>query len=225
VAAQLEQYVLRGGYRPGDKLPSEREFTALLGFSRTAVREAVKQLSQQGLIRSSVGRGLFMAEHSTAALAASIDTALHLGGGRAGDVMEMRHILGTAAARLAAQRATADDLRTMSQAVEEMEGDYQVPGVMARTGSAFHRAVGRAAHNPLLAALYEPVMMLMDRVRRDLPTGGPTKRGAEDHRRLYSAIAARDPEAAAAAMEQHLAYYEQRLTTYIPNWPALPVRR
>jgi len=56
--AHLEDYIRRRGFRPGDRLPSERAFSELLGFSRTAVREAVKQLNQKGLVRSSVGRGL-----------------------------------------------------------------------------------------------------------------------------------------------------------------------
>src|SRR5688572_12632685 len=109
-AARLEDYIRRGGFKPGDKLPSERQFSELIGFSRTAVREAVKQLNQKGLVRSSVGRGLFVAERSSASVAASLDTLLHLGNGTVGDVMEMRHILSVAAARLAATRATDADL-------------------------------------------------------------------------------------------------------------------
>jgi DNA-binding FadR family transcriptional regulator len=67
-------------------------------------------------------------------------------------------------------------------------------------------------------------MALMDRARADMPLpGGPTERGARDHRRIYEAVAARDPDAAAAAMEEHLAYFEGLLTTHFPGWRDLPV--
>jgi GntR family transcriptional repressor for pyruvate dehydrogenase complex len=222
--ARVEDYIRRGGYKAGDKLPSERQFSELLGFSRTAVREAVKQLNQKGLVRSSVGRGLFVADRSSASVAASLDTLLHLGNGTVGDVMEMRHVMGAAAARLAALRATDEDLATLRGLLDELERDWRIPGVMRRAGGAFHLVLAHAAHNPLLAALSEPVLALMDRVRSDLPIpGGPTERGARDHRRLYDAVAARDGGAAASAMEDHLSYYEALLDGAVPAWRDLPV--
>ena len=225
-AARLEDYIRRGGFKPGDKLPSERQFSELIGFSRTAVREAVKQLNQKGLIRSSVGRGLFVAERSSDAVAASLDTVLHLGEGTVGDVLEMRHVLGTAAARLAAVRATDADRAELLALLDELERDWRVPSVMRRTGGAFHLVLARAAHNPLLAALSDPVLALMDRIRTDVPIpGGPTARGARDHRRIYDAIEARDADAAAAAMEEHLSYYESLLDRGVPGWRSLPVPR
>jgi GntR family transcriptional regulator, transcriptional repressor for pyruvate dehydrogenase complex len=221
--ARLEEHIRRGGYKPGDRLPSERQFSELLGFSRTAVREAVKQLNQKGLVRSSVGRGLFVADRSSDAVAASLDTLLHLGEGTVGDVMEMRHILGAAAARLAAARAREGDLAALRVLVEELERDWRRPGVMSRAGGAFYLVLARAAHNQLLAALTEPVMALMDRVRDVHPLGGPSERGAGDHRRIYDAVATRDAEAAAGAMEDHLAYYESRLDRAAPGWRTMKV--
>lgn len=222
--ARLEDYIRRGGFKPGDKLPSERQFSELLGFSRTAVREAVKQLNQKGLVRSSVGRGLFVADGSSEAVAATLDTLLHLGNGTAGDVMEMRHALGVAAARLAAQRATEADLGALRAALEEMERSWNVPGAVRRTGSAFYLALARASHNQLLVAVTEPVMELMNRTRGDLPLpGGPSPRAAADHRRIYEAVAAKVPEAAVAAVEEHLAFFESRLDEAYPGWRALPI--
>jgi GntR family transcriptional repressor for pyruvate dehydrogenase complex len=221
---RVEDYIRRGGFRSGDKLPSEREFAELLGCSRTAVREAVKQLNQKGLIRSSVGRGLFVADRSNGAVAASLDTVLHLEGGTVGDVFEMRHVIGTAAARFAAARATPQDVAAMRLPLEEMLRDFSLPHVLSRTGRAFHLALARASHNPLLAALTEPVMDLMDRTRPSTPLrGGPSERGALGHKRIHDAVAAGDAEAAAAAMEDHLRYFESRLDASFPNWRTLPV--
>lgn len=220
----IEDYIRRGGFRPGDRLPSEREFSELLGFSRTAVREAIKQLNQKGLVRSSVGRGLFVADRSSGAVAASLDTVLHLEEGTIGHLFEMRHVLGTAAARLAAVRATADDLAALRAPLERMLRDYRVPGVLPAAGTAFHLALARASHNPLLAALTEPMMSLMNRARDLMPLrGGPSERGALDHKRIFDAVVACDPDGAARAMEDHLRYFESRLDESYPEWRELPV--
>ena len=224
VAARLEDYIRRGGFKPGDRLPSERQFSELLGFSRTAVREAVKQLSQKGLVRSSVGRGLFVADRSSAAVAATHDTVLHLGAGTVGDVMETRHILGGAAARLAASRATDADRAELRALVEEMERDWRTPGVMRRAGGAFHLVLARASHNPLLAALSEPVLALMDRIRSEMPVpGGSTEQGVRGHRRIMAAIEAGAGAAAERAMDEHLTYRESLLDRAAPGWRDLPV--
>ncbi len=224
VVELIEDYIRRGGFRPGDKLPSEREFAELLGFSRTAVREAIKQLNQKGLVRSAIGRGLFVADRSSGAIAASLETLLHLEGGTVGHVFEMRHVLGTAAARLAAIHASHDDLTALRVPLEQMLRDYHIPGVLGIAGTSFHLALARASHNPLLAALTEPVMALMNRTRDYLPLrGGPSERGALDHQHIYEAVAAHDPDGAARAMEDHLQYFESRLDDTYPAWRQLPV--
>jgi DNA-binding FadR family transcriptional regulator len=222
----VEDYIRRGGFRPGDRLPSEREFSELLGFSRTAVREAVKRLNQKGLVRSSVGRGLFVADPSSGAgaVGASLDTVLHLQGGTVGHVFEMRHVLGSAAARLAAAHATPADLAAMRAPLEEMLREYRAPNVLRRAGTAFHLALARASHNPLLVALTEPVMRVMDRTRELTPLhGGPSQRGALGHKRIYDAVAAGDADGAAGAMGDHLRYFEARLDASYAGWRKLPV--
>ena len=141
-----------------------------------------------------------------------------------GHVFEMRHVLGTAAARLAATHATADDLAALRAPLEEMLRDYRLPHVLRAAGTAFHLALARASHNPLLAALTEPVMAQMDRTRDLTPLrGGPSARGALGHQRIYAAVAARDPDAAAGAMDDHLRYFESRLDASYPAWRRLPV--
>jgi DNA-binding FadR family transcriptional regulator len=222
---RIEQHIVEGAYGPGDRLPSEREFAERLGLSRATVREAVKQLAERGLVRSSVGRGLFVAHRSSGPMTATLDALLHLDGGRLGDVREMRHILGTSAARLAARRATADDLAVLRGILDEMERGAALPGWghLGRTGNAFHLALARATHNPLLVAFTEPLFELVDRARQDYPWQ-PSAEAIPNHRRIYEAVAAHDPDAAAAAMETHLAHVERLLDRHLPGWPQRPVR-
>jgi GntR family transcriptional regulator, transcriptional repressor for pyruvate dehydrogenase complex len=222
-AERMAEHIRRGGYRPGDKLPSERGFMDLLGLSRTAVREGVKRLNQRGLVRSSVGRGLFVARRTGTAVLASLDTALHLEGGSLGEVQEARHTIEVSAARLAARRATPEDLAALREPLEEMERRGLEPGVQGRQGTAFHIGVARAAHNAVLLALTEPIMALVDRARPEMRWRG-TEQGIRNHRLIYDAIAAGDEAAAAGAMERHLRYFERLLDEHVAGWRDLPVR-
>jgi GntR family transcriptional regulator, transcriptional repressor for pyruvate dehydrogenase complex len=225
VAERLEDYVLRRGYQPGDKLPSEREFGDLFGVSRTVLREAVKLLNQKGLVQSSVGRGLYVAEPNGRTLASSIDTLLQLKQGRVDHILEVRATLEDLSARAAAERASDEDLVAMRVALDEMDRLLDRPVLFIRSDLTFHLALARATHNPLLLALVEPTMTLMQHIRErmvDLPDAAT---GAQKgHRRIYAAVLNHDPASAAAAMAEHLAHVTNVLATNIPGWRDLLVR-
>jgi GntR family transcriptional regulator, transcriptional repressor for pyruvate dehydrogenase complex len=225
VAERLEDYVLRRGYQAGHKLPSERELGELFGVSRTVLREAVKLLNQKGLVQSSVGRGLYVAEPNGGTLASSIDTLLQLKQGRVDHILEVRAALEDLSARGAAERALPGDLAAMRVALEEMDRLLSQPVLFIRSDLTFHLALARATHNPLLLALVEPTMTLMQHIRErmvDLPDAAT---GAQkNHRRIYQAVLTHDPAEAAAAMAEHLAHVTSVLANNIPGWRDLLVR-
>jgi DNA-binding FadR family transcriptional regulator len=225
IAERLEEYVLSRGYQPGHKLPSEREFGELFGVSRTVLREAVKLLNQKGLVRSSVGRGLYVAEPNGGTLASSIDTLLQLKQGRVDHILEVRATLEDLSARAAAERATAEDLAAMHLALQEMDRLLEQPVLFIRSDLIFHLALARATHNPLLLALVEPTMTLMQHIRERMVNLPNAATGAqENHRRIYQAVLAHDPEEAGAAMAEHLQHVERVLADNIPGWRDLLVR-
>ncbi|HEY3057726.1 MAG TPA: FadR/GntR family transcriptional regulator [Chloroflexota bacterium] len=225
VAERLEDYVLRRGYQPGHKLPSERELGALFGVSRTVLREAVKLLNQKGLVQSSVGRGLYVAEPNGRTLASSIDTLLQLKQGRVDHILEVRAALEDLSARAAAERASVEDLAAMRTALEEMDRLLEQPVLFIRSDLTFHLALARATHNPLLLALVEPTMTLMQHIRERMVNLPDAATGAQkNHRRIYHAVANHDPAEAGAAMAEHLAHVTSVLANNIPGWRDLLVR-
>ena len=225
VASRLEAFVFEGGFKPGDKLPSERELALQFGVSRTAIREGIKLLSQNGLLQSSVGRGLFVGQLSTLPVLSSLNVLLQLGGGTLHDVVQVRNVLESLAARLAAENATEEELDELSALVGEMEeiraagGTYGVPGT---PGPKFHIVMARASHNPLLAALIEPAMSLMNRGDSNPTQYLPgTARGVENHRRILNALRARDADEAVAAVESHCQWLMDLRTENHPEWKTL----
>src|SRR5580693_687523 len=105
IVQQVEESIRKGAMKPGDQLPSERELAQQFGVSRTAVREAVKTLSEKGLVESYSGRGTFVTSGRSQAIRHSLDWLVNSGDPQnAGYVSELREILEPEFTALAATR-------------------------------------------------------------------------------------------------------------------------
>jgi len=94
-----------------------------------------------------------------------------------------------------------------------------------RSDLTFHLALARATHNPLLLALVEPTMTLMQHVRERMVNLPNAATGAQkNHKRIYQAVVNHDPQEASAAMAEHLAHVTSVLANNIPGWRDLLVR-
>jgi GntR family transcriptional regulator, galactonate operon transcriptional repressor len=158
VAQELGQRVVGGDYSPGDALPSEADLSVELEVSRTVVREALKVLTAKGLIRSRPRVGPVVQPRHTwehldsDVLAWSTQDNKQL---RAllGQLTEVRQIVEPDAARLAATRATPDELSEIASAFAAMEDAVADPSAFLTQDLAFHEAILRASHNDLLVGL------------------------------------------------------------------------
>src|SRR5205085_5292609 len=126
VIAQIRRAILSGQDRPGDRLPTEREMSQQFGVSRVTVRDALRALEANGLVRVKVGGqgGPYVSEPDIALLSDSIGTHLQLRGTTFQELAEARQALETTAAQLAAIRATAADLAALEAAIQ---GPIQPP--------------------------------------------------------------------------------------------------
>src|SRR5437588_12147146 len=121
VAVQIEKRILDGELRSGDRLPTERELAEQFHVSRTAVREAMKILAQKGLVDMRPGRGTIVIDGAHEAMQDSIGLVMKLKLGEVGgsdNLVEVRGILETEIAALAAARATEKEIAAMREAVE-----------------------------------------------------------------------------------------------------------
>jgi DNA-binding FadR family transcriptional regulator len=141
-------------YRPGDLLPKESELTEEYGVSRTSVREGMRVLAAKGLvdIRPKVGTRVRRPDHWNVFDADIL--RWHLDAGRGDeilqDLVEVRQIMEPAAARLAAGRASMDDLQRMDRALHAMTKEANEREGYAHADVEFHLAVYAASHNTLL---------------------------------------------------------------------------
>lgn len=209
----VEEAILDGRVCVGDRLPAERDLAAQLGVGRSAVREGIRSLESRGVLRSRPGAGAQGGTIVTAVPGRALTRLLrlHVALNRfpLGDVLEARVTLERSSARLAALNATAADLAAIDGPLRDMEDPQVGIEEFNRADTAFHVAVARASRNELVTdmttAIREsmrlPILAAFHRVD-DFEGFADVLR--EEHRGIYEAIAAGDPELAAEVIERHI---------------------
>ncbi len=208
VATQIEKRILAGELHSGDRLPTERELAEQFQVSRTAVREAMKILAQKGLVDMRPGRGTIVIDGAHEAMQDSIGLAMKLKLGEVGgsdNLVEVRAILETEIAALAAARATAKEIAAMYNAIQIMDQSLDDADAFIAADNLFHEALAQATQNALILILVNSIVNLLSEQRKQIfaVEGGP-QRGQFHHRRILESIIQRDPEAARASMRSHL---------------------
>ena len=185
-----------GTYRPGDRLV-ESELAVRFGVSRTPVREALQRLETQAMLVRD-GRSLIVASLDHNQLA---------------ELYVVRAELEALAARLAARHASPEEVRVLSQMVEEDRQNQHDPEALARSNRRFHRQIHLASHNRYLVQQLDLVhrsMALMEKT--SLAAEGRSAAALSEHARIVEAIASGDGAAADKALRQHISMaWETRL--------------
>jgi GntR family transcriptional repressor for pyruvate dehydrogenase complex len=208
VIRQLTRLIEEGVIKPGDRLPSERELSEELHVSRGTVREAVQFLQTLGLLEIRHGSGTFVrvaGDGSDLRDEWRQWTIRHAA--RVHDLLEIRTALEPFAAELAAQRADTEQLSAMEDALDLMQPAVASPDVAAlvQADIAFHHALCAASGNAALSEFSDALGEQLIQERGaiwNLP--GRPERSLLEHRAIYDAVHARDPQAARQAVLDHL---------------------
>jgi GntR family transcriptional repressor for pyruvate dehydrogenase complex len=206
IVQQIEESILKGTLKTGDQLPAERELAQQFGVSRTAVREAIKSLSEKGLVEAYSGRGTFITNGTSHAIRQSLDLMMKMGQlAGTSHLAEVRDILEPEIAALAADRAEEQHLVSMRDAIALMDRSLEDPAAFIEADLDFHLALAEAAANPLILSLLDSIVALLreQRIRVFNVAGGP-QRGQSHHKCILEAIERRNPEKARDEMRAHL---------------------
>ena len=213
VIRQVEELILQGVLRPGQRLPAERELAGALDVSRPTLREALAELERRGLVVARRGAGVFVAEVLGSAFApplielfATHEAALY-------DYLAFRKDLEGLAAERAATQATDTDRAAIAAAFARMEAAHgrRSAEEEARRDADFHMAVVEAAHNVVMLHMMRSMFELLRRgvfYNRDRLFALRATREAllAQHRDIRDAVVEGRPEAARAAVAAHLDY-------------------
>lgn len=220
VVGFVRDLIERGEAGPGARLPSERELAARIGVSRPSVRAGLQALAAMGVIHTRHGAGTFIAAGPPMLATGPLSFLVALHKFTAEEMFEARRVLEIAATGLAAERATGEDLAAIADEMASMFASLGDPQTFLVHDIRFHRAVATASQNPILASLVEMISaMFYERRRRNVGRERDLKQAAEMHRTIYNWLRARNPEAARAAMSQHLAQSQAMSTEGIDRFP------
>jgi DNA-binding FadR family transcriptional regulator len=204
---KIRERIVSGAWGPGDRLPKESELAAELGLSRNSLREAVRALSQMRVLEVRQGDGTYVSSLEPDLLLESTGFVSHLLLGETGVALsEVRRILEAAAAALAAARIDELGKHELGSSLERMR-DAQGVEELVEADVAFHAVIARATGNPVLVSLLASLSTRMMRVRlwHGRTSDDAIHETREEHRRIYEAIIAGDPDLARAAATAHIA--------------------
>lgn len=213
IVSQIEEMILDGALKPGDRLPSERDLALQLDVSRPSLREAIVVLQAKGLVKVRRGGGTYVRDAFARSLTDPLIEILDRRPDTTFDVLELRLALEEVAAYYAALRANDTDRKMLRRRFEALEATYDDPD-RERNGQAdleFHMSVFDASHNVALVHVMRGLFSLVrvtiiDNLERIYRDAGGKDRIRDQHRALFEAVMSGDATAARSAANAHLGF-------------------
>jgi DNA-binding FadR family transcriptional regulator len=211
IVVALSEEIASGRLRPGDRLPTEHYLSENFGVSRNVVREAIATLRAQGLVNSRQGLGAFVAAAQPSPEPLQpVSAQLMEGDDTIRNMFEVRAVLESQAAALAAIHMTPRKLKPIREAVQHMEFTGAPTAATVNADLEFHRAVAAASGNDYLQAMIRTVLepmrpLIAANFSRHGPMFGHIPHDARhEHEALLQAFADRDAPLARKLMGEHI---------------------
>ena len=207
--------IVNGDLPVGTMLPREVDLAERFGVSRGVTRETIRALEERGMISVRHGKGATITDSAKWDVLDPDVLGVLLTGDRGdellGEYLECRRVLEVEAAGLAAERASDEDVANIKAALDRMEQAMKQPPTPVSERAyheadiAFHQALIGTTRSRVLGRLVERIHSALLLARYSLARPEyRAKRSMPEHRRIYEAVQARDPDAARAAMGAHL---------------------
>lgn len=218
VIRQVELLILRGILRPGARLPSERELSERMGVSRPSLREAVAELHKRELLETKAGSGIYVSPALEAHFSPALTRLFATHEEAVNDFIAFRRDMEGMAIERAARVGSDTDLKVVDTLYRKMEVAHKKrdPSEEAGLDAEFHMAIVEACHNVVMihvmrsmfellqaGVFFNRQVMFQQRMNRPMILA--------QHRAINTALQARDPDAARAAVSEHMDFVEVAL--------------
>jgi len=209
VVEQIQELIEEGKLKPGEKLPSERELSSQFGLSRSSIREALTALEIMGLLEIYSGLGTFVSKNVKNSATDNFDDLEDSVSPT--EIVEARKIIEPQLAKLAAQRATKEDLEEIRANLEKAEalGNDNIEE-FERLDEEFHLLIAKAAYNEVLYRFAESLKTLRSSKLwgnlkyKSLQKGNRVAKYKEEHKELYEALSTRNARQAELISKKHI---------------------
>jgi DNA-binding FadR family transcriptional regulator len=193
VAQHLQSQIQSGAYQLEQQLPSEHELTREFGVGRSSIREAIRKLENNGMVRVQQGLGTFVIALSPAR--ESLSKLLHTSEDR--DIAEVREVLEIKIVEKAARFRTEDDIRNIKANLEKRNkaADQNKLQAWLEADMAFHLSIAAASKNPVLANIYKTFVeqQLKKSIKKNYSEKESMHRLTELHIQLLDTIIKKQP--------------------------------
>lgn len=214
-----------GKLAPGDQLKDERGLAEELGVSRVPLREAIKSLTQIGVLISRHGEGTFVNTNSADVMTNAMNLYVAMEDSLVLEFAEVRRLMEKEAARLASQNATEEEIKEMMDLCAERERIAQEeknPDLLREKlnehDTNFHMAIAKATHNSVFYNFLDSMRSNLH-LHQEEAAHQPNmlNKANTAHKKVVKAITARDADGAAKAMEYHIMEVEEALLNELGN--------
>jgi len=214
VYKQLVSLISDGQFKPGEKLPSEREMASDLGISRQSIREALYRAEIMGLIEVRQGEGSFVLSSVRESLKPPLVVLLEEEAGRIFEFLEVRKLIEGWCAEKATAEATAEDLERMAGILERMATSTPGDSEWEEVDVEFHLSIAAATHNVIAIHIMEALKESFGsffRFRKVLTRPEKKDLLLRHHHEIYRAISQKDPSLAKRKIVDHLNYIAKKI--------------
>jgi GntR family transcriptional regulator, transcriptional repressor for pyruvate dehydrogenase complex len=212
IVAAIAELIMRRVWRPGDRIPPEKDLAARFNVGRSTIREAIKSLVIFGVIDSRPGDGSFIREPQSDLLSGAFQWGMLLTERNLSDLVDTRVLIEGECAARAAALGDPDLGARLVRIVDRMREEQHRPQQFMKLDNEFHAEIAAAARNALYLSLSNTIQSLVSVWYSETFRLEPTKAATiAEHSAIASAIQARDEHAAREAMRQHVLIAAKRL--------------
>jgi len=215
VVSQVKNLVIKGELKVGDKIPTERDLCTLFDVGRSSVREALKVLELQGLVRREK-IGTFITADFSHIFEDTLTMQILLSDDPPHEIYETRLILEKEIIKLAARRRTEEDLEKMAEQLRKMENAIKDKDkdMFIKADFQFHIVVAESAKNSTLFNFYNTISDLVFKVQKQVAHDETVLKASFGfHKKILELISKKDSKGAASVLKEHLEDVETRLNT------------
>ncbi|MFC1901425.1 FadR/GntR family transcriptional regulator [Chloroflexota bacterium] len=224
IEESIKDLILDGQLKPGSKLPTEKEISRQFSVSIVTVREALRGLEAYGIIQKKRGKdgGIFVTELDIGTVKSAMYRFLTSARFSAKDVSEVRRIVQPATVKIAASQITPEELKALEKNIKYCEKKIERTKKnfsendffeIEERNVEFHRLIGEATHNPVLALTVDYVEDFLLSFKKSAlnPDIQFSLRTIRDHRTIYGDLQKGDAQAAEKDMLKHIGFVEDCL--------------
>ena len=204
-------FIAKGEWKPGEKIPSEAILKEQFSVSRISVREALQKLSALGLINSRPGLGTFVSDVSAGLYLQNLIPIFLLDKPTILQVLEFRKALEVESAKIAAERATPEEITVLKEILEHIKASEFDITEYSKYDLQFHSAIFEMTKNPLIIKVNLMLQQIFQEVFF-LQTESASNFDYDQHAKIFKAIESKRPKEAFLAMREHINYTIDRIT-------------